>query len=146
MLLRSIATISTFVCLAVLPSGAGAAELQIIERQIGNGDEAASGKLVKVHYSGWLFDAKASDYKGKKFDSSVDRGQAFAFPLGAGGVIRGWEEGVIGMKVGGQRTLIIPPHMAYGKRGAGGVIPPDATLVFDIELLGVRDTGGSTQR
>ena len=90
-----------------------------------------------MHYTGWLYDETAPEHKGKKFDSSRDRGQPFEFPLGAGHVIKGWDAGVAGMKVGGQRTLIIPSDMGYGSRGAGGVIPPNATLVFDVELLGV---------
>ena len=110
----------------------------IEERKEGTGAEAVAGKKVTVHYTGWLFDAAAADKKGRKFDSSRDRGDPFAFLLGAGQVIRGWDEGVAGMKVGGQRTLTIPPEMGYGARGAGGVIPPNATLVFDVELLGVR--------
>lgn len=98
--------------------------------KVGTGTEAASGKRVKVHYTGWLTD-------GKKFDSSVDRGQPFEFNLGAGQVIRGWDQGVVGMKVGGKRKLTIPSDMGYGAQGAGGVIPPNATLVFEVELLGV---------
>ena len=105
----------------------------------GTGTEAVKGKIAVVHYTGWLYDPGAADKKGRKFDSSVDRGQPFTFPVGGGRVIRGWDEGVVGMRVGGRRTLVIPPDMAYGGRGAGGVIPPDATLVFDIELLDVRD-------
>jgi FKBP-type peptidyl-prolyl cis-trans isomerase FkpA len=92
---------------------------------------------VKVHYTGWLHDAAASDGHGRKFDSSHDRGEPFRFHLGGGQVIRGWDDGVAGMKVGGKRTLIIPPEMGYGARGAGGVIPPNATLVFDVELVAV---------
>ena len=109
----------------------------MIDHKVGTGDTAVSGKSVSVHYTGWLFDAAAVDQKGKKFDSSRDRGQPFSFSLGAGQVIRGWDEGVAGMKVGGQRTLVIPPEQAYGERGAGGVIPPGATLVFAVELLSV---------
>ncbi len=112
-------------------------ELQKIDVKQGTGAEAASGKRVRVHYTGWLYDAAAPDHHGRKFDSSLDRGQPFGFVLGAGQVIRGWDEGVAGMKVGGKRTLIIPPEMGYGARGAGGVIPPNATLVFDVELLQV---------
>jgi FKBP-type peptidyl-prolyl cis-trans isomerase FkpA len=111
--------------------------LKMIEHKIGDGAEAVAGKTVAVHYTGWLFDPAAADTKGKKFDSSRDRGDVFRFPLGAGRVIAGWDQGVAGMKVGGQRTLTIPPELGYGARGAGGVIPPNATLVFDVELLGV---------
>ena len=111
------------------PSG-----LQYKDNVVGKGAEAKSGHAVKVHYTGWLYE---NGVKGKKFDSSVDRGTAFTFPLGAGRVIKGWDEGVEGMKVGGKRTLIIPPELGYGKLGAGGTIPPDATLMFDVELLQV---------
>jgi len=111
--------------------------LQKIDTTLGTGTEATPGTQVSVHYTGWLFDAAAADQKGAKFDSSVDRGELFDFPLAAGHVIKGWDEGVAGMKVGGKRTLIIPPEMGYGARGAGGVIPPNATLVFDVELHGV---------
>lgn len=104
----------------------------------GTGAEAASGQNVTVHYTGWLYDETKADKKGTKFDSSRDRNEPFTFRLGAGEVIRGWDEGVAGMKVGGQRTLTIPPQYGYGARGAGGVIPPNATLVFDVELLGVQ--------
>lgn len=105
--------------------------LQYEELQEGTGKEALIGQTVSVHYTGWLTD-------GTKFDSSVDRGQPFQFPLGARRVIAGWDEGVAGMKVGGKRKLTIPPALGYGARGAGGVIPPNATLVFDVELLDVR--------
>jgi FKBP-type peptidyl-prolyl cis-trans isomerase len=104
----------------------------------GEGAEATTGKLVRVHYTGWLYDEAAPDHKGKKFDSSHDRAEPFDFPLGGGQVIKGWDQGVEGMKIGGQRTLVIPPQLGYGARGAGGVIPPNATLVFDVELLEVR--------
>jgi FKBP-type peptidyl-prolyl cis-trans isomerase FkpA len=113
-------------------------ELVKIDRTLGSGVEAITGKNVFVHYSGWLYTSKAGDGKGKKFDSSVDRGSPFNFPLGAGRVIAGWDQGVAGMKVGGKRTLIIPPQLGYGARGAGGVIPPNATLIFDVELLEVK--------
>jgi FKBP-type peptidyl-prolyl cis-trans isomerase len=103
----------------------------------GEGTMAIAGKTVEVHYTGWLFDAAAPETKGRKFDSSRDRGEPFSFPLGAGRVIAGWDRGVAGMRVGGQRRLTIPPEFGYGARGAGGVIPPNATLVFDVELLGV---------
>jgi peptidylprolyl isomerase/FKBP-type peptidyl-prolyl cis-trans isomerase FkpA len=109
----------------------------IEDQKIGDGDVAEAGMDVAVHYTGWLHDESAADKKGRKFDSSRDRGQPFRFSLGAGQVIAGWDEGVAGMKVGGQRTLTIPPEKGYGARGAGGVIPPNATLVFDVELLGV---------
>ena len=108
------------------------------DHKVGDGTLATAGKKVTVHYTGWLYDAAAKDNKGKKFDSSRDRGDPFVFGLGAGQVIRGWDEGVAGMKIGGQRTLIIPAAMGYGSRGAGGAIPPNATLVFDVELLGVK--------
>jgi len=113
-------------------------ELKKIDVKQGTGAEAVSGKPVVVHYTGWLYDASKPDQKGAKFDSSRDRGQPFSFPLGGGRVIKGWDEGVAGMKVGGQRTLIIPPAMGYGERGAGGVIPPNATLIFDVELIDVK--------
>ena len=116
----------------------GVSELIKTDVVVGPGEEAAAGKTVSVHYTGWLYDEAAPDHKGKKFDSSRDRGEPFEFRLGAGQVIKGWDQGVAGMKVGGQRTLIIPPDLGYGSRGAGGVIPPNATLVFDVELLGVR--------
>ena len=112
--------------------------IKMTDKQVGTGAEAVAGKTVVVHYTGWLFDAAAPDNKGKKFDSSRDRNQPFDFPLGGGQVIKGWDQGVAGMKVGGQRTLVIPPEMGYGARGAGGVIPPNATLVFDVELLDVK--------
>ena len=111
--------------------------MKMIDHTIGSGAEATTGARVSVHYTGWLFDETAPDNKGKKFDSSRDRGDPFMFPLGAGRVIAGWDQGVAGMKIGGSRTLIIPPEMGYGAQGAGGVIPPNATLVFDVELLGV---------
>ncbi|MBT8422441.1 MAG: FKBP-type peptidyl-prolyl cis-trans isomerase [Gammaproteobacteria bacterium] len=111
-------------------------ELQIIDLENGDGATAEAGKTVVVHYTGWLYDAAADDNKGEKFDSSVDRNQPFQFALGAGMVIRGWDEGFAGMQVGGERRLIIPPALAYGDRGVGP-IPPDATLIFDVELLDV---------
>ena len=108
--------------------------LQITDTKAGTGAEARKGQTVTVHYTGWLFN---NGQQGAKFDSSRDRKDPFKFPLGSGMVIKGWDEGVAGMKVGGQRTLIIPPEMGYGARGAGGVIPPNATLVFEVELLRV---------
>ena len=114
------------------------AELIKTDNKLGEGVPATSGKQVSVHYTGWLYDEAAPGNKGKKFDSSRDRNEPFDFPLGAGRVIKGWDQGVEGMKVGGQRTLVIPAHLGYGARGAGGVIPPNATLVFDVELLAVR--------
>lgn len=109
--------------------------LQYTDTRTGDGATATPGKKVSVHYTGWLSDNGA---KGAKFDSSVDRGKPFEFTLGAHQVIAGWDEGVAGMKVGGTRTLTIPPELGYGARGAGGVIPPNATLIFDVELLGVQ--------
>ena len=112
-------------------------ELRKTDVKQGNGAEATTGKAVVVHYTGWLYDTSKPDSRGAKFDSSRDRGVPFGFVLGAGRVIKGWDEGVAGMKVGGQRTLVIPPALAYGERGAGGVIPPNATLIFEVELLAV---------
>ena len=109
--------------------------LKYTDTTTGNGAAATPGNKVSVHYTGWLYNNGA---KGAKFDSSVDRGQPFQFTLGAHQVIAGWDEGVAGMRVGGKRTLIIPPELGYGARGAGGVIPPNATLMFDVELLGVQ--------
>jgi peptidylprolyl isomerase len=112
------------------PSG-----LQIIDSKVGTGASPKTGQTCVMHYTGWLYENGA---KGKKFDSSVDRGEPFEFPIGRGQVIAGWDEGVATMKVGGKRTLIIPAALGYGARGAGGVIPPNATLIFDVELLGVK--------
>jgi len=112
-----------------------ASGLQMIDTQAGTGASPKSGQTAVVHYTGYLND---NGKKGKKFDSSVDRGSPFEFPIGQGRVIKGWDEGVATMKVGGKRTLIIPPELGYGARGAGGVIPPNATLIFDVELLGVK--------
>lgn len=134
-------TVATAVATSIAPAHAQqgkrmttASGLQIIEVQEGTGPSAA-GKTASVHYTGWLYQ---NGQKGKKFDSSVDRGEPFSFPVGAGRVIKGWDEGVAGMKVGGKRTLIIPPALGYGATGAGGVIPPNATLMFDVELLAVK--------
>jgi FKBP-type peptidyl-prolyl cis-trans isomerase FkpA len=112
-----------------------ASGLQYEDSLVGSGPEARAGQSVRVHYTGWLYN---NGVQGAKFDSSRDRNDPFEFSLGAGMVIKGWDEGVAGMKVGGQRTLVIPPQMGYGARGAGGVIPPNATLKFDVELLEVR--------
>ena len=109
--------------------------LQMIDTKPGTGASPRTGQTVSVHYTGWLY---VNGAKGKKFDSSVDRNEPFEFPVGAGRVIRGWDEGVGSMKVGGKRTLIIPPQLGYGASGAGGVIPPNATLIFDVELLGLK--------
>jgi FKBP-type peptidyl-prolyl cis-trans isomerase FkpA len=114
------------------PSG-----LQYEDTVVGTGAEAAAGQRVKVHDTGWLHAPEATDNRGRKFDSSKDRGDPFVFGLGGGQVIRGWDEGVQGMKVGGTRVLVIPADLGYGARGAGGVIPPGATLVFEVELLAV---------
>ncbi len=110
-----------------------ASGLQFEDTTVGTGAEAQPGRNVTVHYTGWLYD---NGVQGAKFDSSKDRGEPFIFPLGGGMVIRGWDEGVQGMREGGTRTLIIPPGLGYGARGAGGVIPPNATLKFEVELLG----------
>jgi peptidylprolyl isomerase len=112
------------------PSG-----LKIEDTKVGDGASPATGQTCVMHYTGWLYE---NGQKGRKFDSSVDRGDPFEFPIGTGRVIKGWDEGVASMKVGGKRTLIIPPELGYGARGAGGVIPPNATLIFDVELLGIR--------
>jgi len=121
----------------VMAASAGAAGLVKADTVVGKGNEAVPGKTVEVHYTGWLHDPAAKDMRGKQFDSSRGRGP-FSFPLGGGRVIKGWDEGVAGMKVGGKRTLVIPPELGYGARGAGGVIPPNATLVFEVELLDVK--------
>jgi peptidylprolyl isomerase len=109
--------------------------LQITDTQVGTGATPKPGQICVMHYTGWLYEGGA---KGKKFDSSLDRGKPFEFPIGKQQVIAGWDEGVATMKVGGKRTLIIPPALGYGARGAGGVIPPNATLIFDVELLDVK--------
>ncbi|MGE0583210.1 MAG: FKBP-type peptidyl-prolyl cis-trans isomerase [Steroidobacteraceae bacterium] len=115
-----------------------AVSVAITDLKEGSGPAVAAGQAAVVHYTGWLFAAGAPDDKGRKFDSSHDHGQPFTFHIGAGEVIAGWDQGVAGMKVGGQRRLVIPPELGYGARGAGGVIPPGATLVFDVELVGIR--------
>ena len=112
-----------------------ASGLQVLDTTPGTGASPKSGEICVMHYTGWLY---VNGQKGAKFDSSVDRGQPFEFPIGVGRVIKGWDEGVSTMKVGGKRTLIIPPELGYGARGAGGVIPPNATLIFDVELISVK--------
>jgi peptidylprolyl isomerase len=146
------AAISTFAAIAMalaavalaptgaLAQGAGkpmttASGLQIIDTKVGTGASPKPGQTCVMHYTGWLYE---NGQKGKKFDSSVDRNEPFEFPIGQKRVIAGWDEGVATMKVGGKRTLIIPPALGYGARGAGGVIPPNATLTFDVELLSVK--------
>jgi FKBP-type peptidyl-prolyl cis-trans isomerase len=114
------------------PSG-----LMYVDEVLGTGAEAKAGQTVTVHYTGWLLDEAAANKRGKKFDSSKDRGDPFQFPLGGGRVIKGWDEGVQGMKVGGKRILTIPAAIGYGARGAGGVIPPNATLIFEVDLIAV---------
>ena len=144
-------TISTFVAMAIAvaatimtPAGAfaqgakpmtTASGLQIIDTQVGTGASPKPGQTCVMHYTGWLYE---NGQKGKKFDSSVDRKEPFEFPIGQHRVIAGWDEGVATMKVGGKRTLIIPPALGYGAQGAGNVIPPNATLMFDVELLGIK--------
>jgi FKBP-type peptidyl-prolyl cis-trans isomerase FkpA len=114
-------------------------QVQVIDTKVGNGKEATLGNTVVVHYTGWFYKPMAKNQHGRKFDSSLDRKEPLDFRLGAGQVIKGWEQGVAGMKVGGKRTLIIPSELAYGKRGAGGgSIPPDSDLIFDVELLDVK--------
>lgn len=113
-----------------------ASGLQIEDTKVGDGASPKTGQTCTMHYTGWLYENGA---RGAKFDSSVDRGQPFDFTIGVGQVIKGWDEGVATMKVGGKRTLIIPAQLGYGARGAGGVIPPNATLIFDVELLGISD-------
>jgi peptidylprolyl isomerase len=117
------------------PATTTAPGLQIIDTKVGTGASPKTEQICVMHYTGWLYENGA---KGKKFDSSVDRGQPFEFPVGTHRVIAGWDEGVATMKVGGKRTLIIPPALGYGAQGAGNVIPPNATLIFDVELLGIK--------
>jgi FKBP-type peptidyl-prolyl cis-trans isomerase FkpA len=122
----------------VAMADSGITALQKTDVTPGSGAEAKTGSTVRVHYTGWLYDPSAADHRGKKFDSSKDGGTPFDFRLGAGEVIQGWDEGVAGMKVGGKRVLTIPPAFGYGSREASGIIPPNATLVFEVELLDVR--------
>jgi FKBP-type peptidyl-prolyl cis-trans isomerase FkpA len=121
---------------AVAPTS-GVSTMQSIELKAGSGAAVTAGKIAVVQYTGWLYEASAKDNKGKQFDSSRTGGQPFRFPVGTGQVIQGWDQGVAGMKVGESRRLIIPADLAYGDSGAGGVIPPGATLVFDIDLIGI---------
>ena len=121
------------------PPGGSVAELQRIDLKAGTGTVASSGDEVSVHYTGWLYDQNAPDQRGQQFDSSRERGEPITFLLGAGRVIRGWDDGVAGMRVGGQRVLMIPASLGYGRKGAGGVIPPNASLVFEVELVGVEE-------
>jgi len=123
---------------AAAPTGTETMAMQKTDLAPGTGPEIKAGQNALVNYTGWLYDAAAPDNKGKKFDSSLDRNEPFEFPVGGGMVIKGWDEGVVGMKVGGKRRLVIPPEMGYGAQGAGGVIPPGATLVFDVELVEIR--------
>ena len=113
-------------------------EFTTIDNQLGEGREAEKGLTITVHYSGWIYDENEDDKKGNKFDSSKDRNEPFTFVLGVGQVIKGWDDGFAGMKIGGTRTIIIPSEMGYGSRGAGSVIPPNANLIFDVELLGIQ--------
>jgi FKBP-type peptidyl-prolyl cis-trans isomerase FkpA len=115
----------------------GVISMQTVELKAGTGEAVAAGKIAVVQYTGWLYEASAPDNKGKQFDSSRTGGQPFRFPVGTGQVIKGWDQGVVGMKIGESRRLIIPADLAYGDAGAGGVIPPGATLVFDIDLLAI---------
>jgi FKBP-type peptidyl-prolyl cis-trans isomerase FkpA len=115
----------------------GVTSMQTVELKPGTGEAVTTGKIAVVQYTGWLYEASATDHKGKQFDSSRTGGQPFRFPVGAGQVIKGWDQGVAGMKIGESRRLIIPADLAYGDGGAGGVIPPGATLVFDIELIAI---------
>jgi FKBP-type peptidyl-prolyl cis-trans isomerase len=125
--------------LAAETKPAAVTQLKIVDQKLGDGATAENGKSAVVHYTGWLYDPGTKEMKGKKFDSSRDRNEPFSFPLGQGRVIKGWDQGVAGMKVGGKRTLIIPADLAYGARGAGdGLIPPNAALLFDVELVGVK--------
>jgi len=111
--------------------------LEIVDLKTGEGASIAAGRQAVVQYTGWLYEASAPDKKGKQFDSSLRSGEPFRFTVGAGQVIKGWDQGVVGMKIGGSRRLTVPADLAYGENGAGGVIPPGATLVFDVELMGI---------
>jgi len=139
-------TLAAFATLALLtacadpgpPPGGVIPAFEVVDQQVGTGAEAKSGMDVTVHYTGWNYDKAKPDGRGEKFDSSRDRNEPFTFLLGAGRVIRGWDEGVAGMRVGGKRVLMIPAEYGYGRKGAGGVIPPNGSLVFEVELLDVR--------
>jgi FKBP-type peptidyl-prolyl cis-trans isomerase FkpA len=143
---KSLTNFTVGLCLSLIaacggkPAGApvsGAQALEIVELRPGDGAAIASGQKAVVQYTGWLYQASAPDNKGKQFDSSLGTGQPFRFTVGGGEVIKGWDQGVAGMKIGGRRRLVIPADLAYGDSGAGGVIPPGATLVFDVELVGI---------
>ncbi|MEO8133317.1 MAG: FKBP-type peptidyl-prolyl cis-trans isomerase [Betaproteobacteria bacterium] len=124
---------------AAVTEVAPAVQLKILEREVGTGREVQSGRAAMVQYTGWLFDERAPENKGKQFDTSSNRGLPFGFIVGVGKVIKGWDQGILGMKVGGKRTLIIPPQLGYGAKDVGdGLIPPNSTLVFDIELIEVK--------
>jgi FKBP-type peptidyl-prolyl cis-trans isomerase len=147
---RVVLSVLAAASLAGCPEGGGAyrdpstnqgnamANLETTDLKPGTGAEVAAGQTAVVHYTGWLYADGAPDNKGRKFDSSRDRGDPFSFRVGGGQVIKGWDQGVAGMKVGGERRLVIPPELGYGSRGAGGVIPGGATLVFDVELVAIR--------
>jgi FKBP-type peptidyl-prolyl cis-trans isomerase FkpA len=141
--LRKIAVIALAALIAACSAKTGKApasaviSMQSVELKAGSGEGIVAGKIAIVQYTGWLYEASAADNKGRQFDSSRTQGQPFRFPVGTGQVIKGWDQGVVGMKVGESRRLIIPPDLAYGDGGAGGVIPPGATLIFDIELVGI---------
>ena len=146
MTMRSISLLACIVAVALLsacrggetgPSSMDIPTLRVLDRTVGTGPDATNGRLVTVHYTGWLYSDTAADNKGAQFDSSRDRNQPFSFVLGTGNVIQGWHQGVLGMRVGGTRTLQIPSNLAYGSSGRGS-IPPNSALVFDIELLGVQ--------
>jgi FKBP-type peptidyl-prolyl cis-trans isomerase FkpA len=139
-LYRRLCPIVTLTLIAACSGSTEQAVTQLIRQddRVGTGVEAVAGRTVTVHYTGWLYDGSRPDQKGSQFDSSRDRNEPFSFHLGAGEVIQGWDQGVAGMRVGGRRTLTIPAEMGYGARGAGGVIPPNAALLFEVELLEVR--------
>lgn len=136
--LLSLITLSAFAVASQAEAGGGhVSTLKVINQKVGTGAKATKGDTVTVNYTGWLYKASAKNKHGKEFDSSFNHGQPFSFTLGQGRVIPGWDKGIVGMRVGGKRTLIIPPAMAYGARGAGNLIPPNATLVFNVALLKV---------